>query len=168
MTVPRLRHLAPWLLALMLAAGAIAVLSAAQAKTPRATLKSESVTSVNASVLADAKGRTLYRLKPETPKHLLCTSRACLAVWPAATVKSKSTKVTLPSGVTGTVGFLKRGTRYQLTFRGVPLYRYAGDSGARQANGQHIHSFGGTWSVLVTGKKKPKASPQPSPSPSPY
>jgi predicted lipoprotein with Yx(FWY)xxD motif len=169
MTASRLRNIVAGLLGLGLCAAlAVALIPGAQAKAPKLTLKSESVASVNASVLADQHGRTLYRLKPETSKHLLCSSRACLSIWPAVTVASKSTHVGLPAGVKGAIGFLRRGTRYQVTFRGLPLYRYSGDSGARQANGQHIRSFGGTWGVLVTAKKKSQAAPAPPPSPSPY
>jgi predicted lipoprotein with Yx(FWY)xxD motif len=129
-----------------------AVVPALGANRPKLTLKSENVKALNAHVLADTHARTLYRLKPETVHHLLCTSSSCLSLWPPMTVSSKSTQVKLPSGVHGKVGFLKRGKRFQVTLKGLPLYRYAGDSGPRQGNGQGIRSFGGVWKSITVSK----------------
>jgi hypothetical protein len=39
----------------------------------------------------------------------------------------------------------------QVTYNGVPLHKFAGDSGAGQANGNGINSFGGTWNVVTAG-----------------
>ena len=36
----------------------------------------------------------------------------------------------------------------QVTLDGLPLYHFAGDNAAGQANGQSLHGFGGTWHVL--------------------
>ena len=48
----------------------------------------------------------------------------------------------LPTGVTGTVGFLKRGTnRYQVTLSSHPLYTFMSDSRSGQANGQRIQQL---------------------------
>ncbi len=167
MTASRVSYVGRRVAGLSLCAAVIALIPAAQAQSPRVTLKGEHVESLGATVLADKHGRTLYRLKPETGKHLLCTSHACLATWPLATVASNSTRVKLPPGIRGKVRLLRRGKRFQVTFRGLPLYRFAGDSRARRANGQHIHSFGGVWSVLTVSKDAP-APPPPAPGPSPY
>jgi predicted lipoprotein with Yx(FWY)xxD motif len=148
------------------AAVAFAVVPALGANHPKLTLKAETVKDLNATALATSHARTLYRLKPETTHHLLCTSSTCLSVWPPVTVASKTTQVKLPSGVHGTVGYLKRGKRFQVTFKGVPLYRFSGDDGPRQGNGQGIHSFGGTWSAVTVSKSSTKAPASPSPSPS--
>jgi predicted lipoprotein with Yx(FWY)xxD motif len=130
------------------------------------TLKSETATGMSTTVLATPKGRTLYRLKPETAHHVLCGSD-CLKFWPALTVKSKTTKVKLPDGIKGTVGYLKRGKRFQVTLGGKPLYTYSGDSASGQANGQGIMTFGGTWLSLPIGKPAPPAPAPPAPYP-PY
>lgn len=37
----------------------------------------------------------------------------------------------------------------QATYKGHPLYRYAGDTGDRDANGQGLDLFGGEWHVLT-------------------
>jgi predicted lipoprotein with Yx(FWY)xxD motif len=151
------------------AAALILVLSvaAAQAATKKVTLKSESVSSLSADVLAAPSGRTLYRLKPETAHHVLCTTQ-CLKFWKPLTVKSKTTKVKLPSGISGKIGFLSRGkNKFQVTLKGRPLYTFVGDTAVGQGNGQNIKSFGGTWFSL-TVKKSAATTPTTPPPNTPY
>ncbi|HEY5199098.1 MAG TPA: hypothetical protein VIJ51_18910 [Solirubrobacteraceae bacterium] len=113
------------------------------------------------SVTADAEGRTLYVLSPETAHHLLCVTRKCLTAWPPATVSSARAKLTLGKGVVGPLGILHRTDgRFQLTLRGRPLYRFAADHARGQANGNGIRSFGGTWHV-----DSPTAGTVPTPKP---
>jgi predicted lipoprotein with Yx(FWY)xxD motif len=143
---------------------------AAQAASSRSiTLKSETATGMSTNVLGAPNGRTLYRLKPETAHHVLC-GKDCLVFWPALTVKSKTTKVKLPDGIKGKIGYLKRGKRWQVTLGGKPLYTYSGDSAAHQVNGQGIKTFGGTWfSFPVKSSTTQQAPPAPAPMPpAPY
>jgi predicted lipoprotein with Yx(FWY)xxD motif len=150
-----------------LAIGGLALVTAsAPAATRHLTLKSEHVTALKARVLAAPTGLTLYRLKPETSHHLLCKT-ACLQFWRPLTVSSKSEKVRLPRGMHGHTHLLKRGHKFQVTLGSDPLYTFSGDSHARQANGQGIKSFGGTW-LTFTVKKDAAASPAPAPMPGPY
>src|SRR5205085_11977337 len=93
-------------------AGVGLMASAAPAATRHLTLKAEHVSSLSATVLAAPNGRTLYRLKPETTHHLLCTSSTCLSFWHPLTVSSKSTKLRLPSGLSGHAHLFKRGHRF--------------------------------------------------------
>ena len=137
---------------------------AGSATAPSITLKSRTAGTLG-KVLAAPNAHTLYRLSPETKTHLLCTSSSCLGIWKPLLVRSKTTTVHLPTGVTGTVGFLKRGTRYQVTLSSHPLYTFTSDSRAGQANGQRIKSFGGTW--LVTKVATRRAAPTPAPQPAP-
>jgi predicted lipoprotein with Yx(FWY)xxD motif len=148
-------------LIVVLVAGATSV----QAATRKLSLKSESVSSLGSSVLAAPSGRTLYRLSPETARHVLCGT-PCLKFWKPLTVRSKSTSVKLPAGIGGKIGFLARGKRFQVTLKGRPLYTFVGDSAAGQASGQNIKSFGGTWFVLLV-KGSAQTAPPPAP-PSPY
>jgi predicted lipoprotein with Yx(FWY)xxD motif len=134
---------------------------AAQAASRSITLKSQSASGVSTKVLGAPNGRTLYRLSPETSRHLLCSSAQCLNFWPPLTVKSKTTKVKLPAGVKGKVGYLKRGKRFQVTLKGRPLYMFSGDSAAGQASGQNIKGFGGTWMVLPTTTNASAPGPAP-------
>jgi predicted lipoprotein with Yx(FWY)xxD motif len=151
----------------VLGAGAAMIGVAGGATTPSITLKSRTAGSLG-KVLANA--HTLYRLSPETRTNVLCTSSSCLGIWKPLLVRSKTTTVHLPTGVTGAVGFLKRGTRYQVTLTRHPLYTYVSDSRAGQANGQRIRSFGGTWLVIkvATRQVSPTPAPQPTPTYPPY
>jgi predicted lipoprotein with Yx(FWY)xxD motif len=87
---------------------------------------------------------TLYYLDVDTATGGTCTA-ACLGLWP----------VFVPSAGavgTGNMTIITRsdGTGQQWAYQGRPLYRYAGDSTADQANGDGIPDFGGHWHVART------------------
>jgi predicted lipoprotein with Yx(FWY)xxD motif len=133
-----------------LAALLIATLAAsAFASSASLTLGSASSSTLGKRVVVNAQGRTLYALTPETRGHLLCRSKECLKRWPPLTVGSGKTRLKPGTGVHGALGILKRadGMR-QLTLRGLPLYRFAGDRAKGDANGEGIESFGGTWHAM--------------------
>ncbi len=107
-------------------------------------------------IVVDAHGRTLYALSPETSRHLLCKSSECLSAWPPLTVRSRKTKLKAGPGVHGQLGILRRSNgMLQVTLRGLPLYRFSGDSAKGAANGEGIMSFGGTWHVLAAASSAP-------------
>jgi predicted lipoprotein with Yx(FWY)xxD motif len=119
--------------------------------------------SLGRTVLATTKGRTLYSLSAETKGRFICTG-ACVSTWHPLLV---------PAGVKPT-GPVRLGTierpegKTQVTFKGRPLYSFAGDSKAGDANGEGIKDVG-TWHAAVTAKATPKSEPQPQPeSPYPY
>jgi predicted lipoprotein with Yx(FWY)xxD motif len=134
------------------------------------TVGSASNSTLGEQIVVDAQGRTLYALSPETAHHLLCKSSECLKFWPPVTVRSSKTKVLAGHGVHGHLAILRRGNGVlQVTLGGLPLYRYSGDQARGEANGQSIHSFGGTWHVLsATGSSSPATPAKPTtPSPTP-
>ncbi len=91
------------------------------------------------TVLDDSKGLTLYHLTTDTSTKSTC-SGSCAQVWPPLLTTNGVPKA--PSGVTGTFGTIERpGGGSQVTFNGMPLYTFAGDSGPGQASGQGIDSF---------------------------
>jgi predicted lipoprotein with Yx(FWY)xxD motif len=48
----------------------------------------------------------------------------------------------------------------QVTLRGMPLYRFSGDTAKGQANGQGIKSFGGAWhAVTAASSSTPPSTP---------
>ena len=100
------------------------------------------------SVLVDANGMTLYTFASDSANTSTC-SGGCLASWPAATVDA-DTAALVQSGGAGMaeVGVFDRGDGMQLTWNGMPLYRFARDSAAGQTNGEGI---GGVWSVVRVG-----------------
>jgi predicted lipoprotein with Yx(FWY)xxD motif len=136
----------------IVAALAIGVASAAVALAASGTptVGSASNSQLGKRVAVSAQGRTLYSLSPETTHHLLCTSAACLKTWPPLTVPSRKTKLKAGSGVHGQLAILRRSDgRLQVTLRGEPLYRFAGDRGKDEANGEGIESFGGRWHAVT-------------------
>jgi predicted lipoprotein with Yx(FWY)xxD motif len=142
------------------------------------TLNSASSSMLGKPVVVNPQGRTLYALSPETSKHLLCKSKECLGNWPPLTVKSAKTKLKAGSGVSGKLAVLRRSNgKFQVTLNGRPLYRFSGDKGKAESNGEGIESFGGTWhavkasSAAATPPSMPSTPTTPtttSPEPAPY
>jgi predicted lipoprotein with Yx(FWY)xxD motif len=93
-------------------------------------------------VIVDAEGRTLYRFTAEAQGRPVCTG-ACVKTWPPATVSADG-------GLPDHVATVDRpdGGGLQLTYDGHPLYRYAGDHAAGDANGDGV---GGQWYVVKAG-----------------
>jgi predicted lipoprotein with Yx(FWY)xxD motif len=152
-------RLAAVALALTVALVAAALASAAATL----TVGSASNQTLNEQLLVNGQGRTLYALSPETTAHLLCKSSECLQNWPPLTVRSRATKLTGGAGVHGHLGILRRSNGLlQVTLRGLPLYRYAGDHARGDAHGEDIKSFGGTWHA-VTAAGKPSSTVPPTP-----
>ena len=120
--------------------------AAATTTSTAAAVAKAQTTSAQGSVLADANGKTLYTLTAGG-KALPCTGK-CLDAWPPAMVPSGTagltvdgTKVSVMAGSGGDV----------LAVAGMPLYTFAGDQAAGDANGEGISGFGGTWHVVHLG-----------------
>jgi predicted lipoprotein with Yx(FWY)xxD motif len=97
------------------------------------------------SVLASARGFTLYSFAPDTPAKSVCNG-SCAAYWPP--VKGP---VTAGPGVTGRVGTIKRSDgSTQATYDGHPLYTYVGDGAPGQAHGNRLNINGGLWLEVPT------------------
>jgi predicted lipoprotein with Yx(FWY)xxD motif len=131
------------------------------------TLKTADNASVGKTIVVDSRGLTVYELRGETSHHLLCKTKACYALWPMVTVKSK-TKPTAAKGVKGRLGVLHRGYSTQLTLNGHPLYRFSGDNSTKgQATGDGLKDFGGTWHVVAAGTSQTTTITTPPPPPPP-
>jgi predicted lipoprotein with Yx(FWY)xxD motif len=102
--------------------------------------------SLGAVLVDGATVGTLYRYKPDGTGASTC-SGACATAWPPLVVPVGTTSVTGGPGVPkGRLGIITRPDHsLQVTFAGMPLYRFAGDSQPTQANGQGI---GGVWFVV--------------------
>lgn len=106
------------------------------------------------TILVNSRGMTLYHLSGEVNGKFICTSSACVGVWHPLIASSSGP----PRGV-GSLGTVKRpdGT-VQVTYKGTPLYTFAQDKQAGEANGQGIKDVG-TWSAVTTS---PSSTPAPS------
>ena len=98
------------------------------------------------SILVDARGRTLYLFEADHAGMSAC-SGACAAVWPPSTTSgTPGAGAGLDPAMLGTIG--RGGGARQLTYRGHPLYAYAGDARPGATTGQGLDQFGGKWYVL--------------------
>jgi predicted lipoprotein with Yx(FWY)xxD motif len=120
-------------------------------------VKTASVSSLGALVLVDAQGRTLYHLSGEQNGKWICTSTACVKVWhPLAAPAGGS-----PSGTVGSLASVKRPDgAMQVTFKGMPLYSFVGDTKPGEAKGQGIKDVGVWTAVTANGSavSKPAAA----------
>ena len=112
--------------------------AASAAKAPIASATKDKV----GQVVVDAEGRTLYRFTAEAQGRPVCTG-SCVKTWPPATVSKGS-------GLPDHVATVDRpdGGGLQLTYDGHPLYRYAGDHSAGDAQGDGV---GGQWYAVKAG-----------------
>jgi predicted lipoprotein with Yx(FWY)xxD motif len=87
------------------------------------------------SYLVDSTGMTLYNFKNDSPGKSACAG-PCVEKWPLFYLE----KVTVGSGLDAkNVGEIKRADgKEQATYKGMPLYHFAGDKAPGDTNGQGI------------------------------
>ena len=97
--------------------------------------------------LVDGRGRTLYLFEADKAGKSACDG-ACAGVWPPYVSNGTPRAGT---GVRGALlGTSSRGDgSAQVTYRGHPLYFYAGDDRPGDAAGQGLNQFGARWYVLA-------------------
>ena len=104
--------------------------------------------SLGSILVAGPKQRTVYLFAADKGPASTC-SGACAEVWPPVTTTA-SPKATGGAN-TADLGTITRsdGTK-QVTYKGHPLYYYAGDGpNGGETSGQAISSFGAPWYVLT-------------------
>lgn len=113
------------------------------------------------TVLVDRRGRTVYVLTSAGKKNVPCTdANGCTAVWPDLAFPEGTSSALAGMGIDSTLlgqTKLSDGETYP-TYNGYLMYEYTGDTGNRQANGQGLKSFGGTWYVLNPSGQPVKSS----------
>jgi len=96
-------------------------------------------TSSGAVLAAGSNQMTVYTFDKDTANSgtSACTG-ACLTKWPALTVPAGATP-TAASGVTGALGTITRSddSTTQVTYKGLPLYFFAGDKAPGDSNGHY-------------------------------
>ncbi|HLO35062.1 MAG TPA: hypothetical protein VK194_03235 [Candidatus Deferrimicrobium sp.] len=95
------------------------------------------------SYLTGEDGKTLYIFKKDTADSgkSACGAGPCLDNWPPFAVESLD-ELKPDSGVTGKLALITRddGTM-QVTYKGMPLYYFAGDKAAGDTNGSAIPNW---------------------------
>ncbi len=94
--------------------------------------------------LVDASGASLYYLEGNVD-GAKC-DQACEGVWPPVLGQGQL-QATDGAGAGTTVGSLQRADGVQVTWRGQPLYRYAGDQGAQRSAGDGVVDEWGHWQL---------------------
>ena len=103
-------------------------------------------------VLTGPNGMTLYTHAGDSATSSSCTG-ACATAWPPLETKGQPTA---KAGITGQLGTLTRpdGTT-QVTYGGLPLYYWQGDTKAGDTTGNGVEGF----SIAMVGGAAPAAKP---------
>lgn len=136
------RSIAALTLAAILVVSAVAV-PMALARDSKTVAGEATAPSLHKTVLTNLKGMTLYSLSVEKNGRFICTG-SCTKTWPPLLVAAG----TKPKGPV-TLGTIKRPEgKIQVTFKGLPLYTFDGDSKKGEANGEGIKDVG-TWHAVT-------------------
>ena len=154
-----------WLLGLALlvavSTGGLAIAAGGSAKT--VLVKKAFNKKLNKWIFVTGSGMTLYENTAERKGKIRCTG-SCRTAWPPLLVPAGG-KPAAGAGVSQSkLGTLKRpdsGT--QVTYTGVPLYRFTSDRKAGDATGQGVKDLGGTWSAAVPTSSNTPPPPAPPP-----
>jgi predicted lipoprotein with Yx(FWY)xxD motif len=95
-------------------------------------------TSMGAALAAGSNGRTLYTFNSDTAgSGQTACNAGCVGEWPPLMVPH-GTMPSVGPGVMGRLGTIVRGDgTTQVTYNGLALYFYAGDSGPDQTHGAY-------------------------------
>jgi predicted lipoprotein with Yx(FWY)xxD motif len=132
-------------LALILATGALLVIAGFAGASTLATSVGATQSKFG-SVLVDGHGRSLYLFERDRNGKSNCYG-GCAGEWPPLIASGK------PHAKPGVKAALLRRTkrhdgRWQVTYRGHPLYTFAGDTSKGQTNGEGLDDFGGRWYLV--------------------
>lgn len=132
-------------IALVIAAAALIVTAGLAAAATSATSVGVSQSKFG-RILIDGHGRSLYLFERDRNRKSSCYG-GCAGEWPPLIVSGK------PHATSGVKAALlgrtkRRDGRWQVTFRGHPLYTFAGDTAKGQTNGEGLDDFGGWWYLV--------------------
>lgn len=131
----------------------VALSSASGSTTTSSTVKRGHA--LGKTVLVNRAGRTLYSLSAETNGRFICTS-SCVSTWHPLVVRRGQK----PTGVSGLKTIRRPGGQTQVTYKGKPLYTFAGDAKAGDAKGEGFKDVG-VWHAAVVGSSSGTTAPQP-------
>ncbi len=129
----------------------LAIASASSSSTSAAT-KVGTASSNLGRILVDRHGRALYLFAKDRHGKSTCAG-LCAGYWPALTTRGKPRAISgARKALLGTTR--RKDGRLQVTYRGHPLYRFSGDTGAGQTSGEGLTDFGGGWWVVSPAGNK--------------
>ena len=97
-------------------------------------------------ILVDSHGHSLYLFERDQKGKSSCYG-GCAGEWPPLIASGK------PHAKSGVKAALlgrtkRRDGRWQVTYRGHPLYTFSGDTSRGQTNGEGLDDFGGWWYLI--------------------
>jgi predicted lipoprotein with Yx(FWY)xxD motif len=102
-------------------------------------------------IIVDGSGRTVYVFTADGPNDPTCYD-VCADTWlPILAKGDPAGGIGIDVAAASTTS--RRDGTNQVTYKGQPLYRYAGDKDDRDAGGQGLDLFGGEWHVLTKDGK---------------
>jgi predicted lipoprotein with Yx(FWY)xxD motif len=97
-------------------------------------------------VLVTATGRVVYDLSSDHRSRVSC-SATCMKYWPQ--VLADGPVVAGPGVKQSLLGKIKAPNgKEQVTYNKWPLYTYVADTKAKEASGEGVVAFGGTWKAM--------------------
>lgn len=98
-------------------------------------------------IIVDGSGRAVYAFTTDALNNPTCYD-ACADTWlPMLAKGTPAGGIGIDTAAAATTP--RRDGTNQVTYKGHPLYRYAGDKGGRDTGGQGLDLFGGEWHVLT-------------------
>jgi predicted lipoprotein with Yx(FWY)xxD motif len=93
------------------------------------------------TILVTKQGMTLYHMKSETNGQINCTG-SCARLWPPLTAGGGAKVVAGPGVSAAKLGTVKRPDgKVQVTYNGLPLYRYSDDLKPGETTSQGLNGF---------------------------
>lgn len=119
----------------------------ARHSTTTAAVKTRKISGLGV-VLVNARGRTLYVFMKDARRHVTCIGR-CATYWPPLKWKRSGRPKAARPAKTTLLGLDRDPAGGKVvTYSRWPLYTYAGDSAAGQANGENLNQNGDKWYVI--------------------
>ncbi len=106
-------------------------------------------------ILVLGNGTTVYRLAADPKNKSVCTG-TCAKIWPPVVLVAGQKNPVGHGGITGLSTITRAGGAHQVTYKGVPLYRFVGDHKAGQATGNIKDTWGKWW---VVNPANPRMTP---------
>ena len=97
-------------------------------------------------ILVLGNGTVVYRLAADPKNKSVCTGE-CAKIWPPVVLAAGQKSPVGHNGITGLGTITRSGGAHQVTYKGVPLYRFIGDHKAGQATGNIKDTWGKWWVV---------------------
>ena len=136
------------------AAGAV-VLPAAAGAASSPTTVTTAQNKTWGKILVLGNGTTVYRLTTDPKNKSVCKGE-CAKIWPPVVLAAGQKTPIGHGGVTGLGTITRSGGVHQVTYKGVPLYRFIGDHKSGQATGNIKDTWGRWW---VVNPANPRVAP---------